>query len=306
MLPSIHVSIPALTVGCMIACAPSNTAGIKPQLGCARCCSITGIVFAVLEVIGCVIVGIVFLTTLHDTCLTVNQFYGCSRRSLKVVPADASFPTLAMSTPSFVPPWVVAEISFGISSFGHLPPLYRRDEDGTLAKLPFDGSPAGEVELNPLVGKRAAPFEVAVNADKNAQRKLQSSCSYLCPSSYLSDGVCDTQCNIYACNYDGGDCGSNTNCAYSCPSGYLSDGICDAACNVAACNYDGGDCSSNTYSHCSTIDDVCGYYTTVGYLIATYPTLLSICLIFAFSFVLRHAGAIDALAPGASGTGLSV
>lgn len=278
MLPSIHVSIPALTVGCMITCAPKDTAGIKPQLGCARCCSITGIVFAVLEVIGCVIVGILFLTVLHDSCLTVNQLYGCSRRSLKVVPADASFPTLAMSTPSFVPPWVVAEISFGISnlgnlpgisSFGHLPPLYRRDEDGTLAELPFDMSPSGEVEINPLVGKRAAPIEVAANADKNSHRKLQSS-SYLCQYSY------------------------------GCPTSYLSDGYCDYACNNAACNYDGGDCGGSTPSHCSTIDDVCGWYTGMGYFVTVYPTLLSICLIFAFSFVLRHAGAIDTL-PGASG-----
>jgi len=80
-------------------------------------------------------------------------------------------------------------------------------------------------------------------------------CAPGCPDSWLGDGVCDSVCNVAACNYDNGDCGTNTTtttpsgeCAPGCPDYYLGDSECDSACNVAACNYDNGDCGDTCTS----------------------------------------------------------
>lgn len=52
----------------------------------------------------------------------------------------------------------------------------------------------------------------------------------------ISDGFCDDGCNIFDCNFDGGDCGSTSpvyeDCNAGCPSSWIGDGICDDDCNV--------------------------------------------------------------------------
>jgi len=79
-------------------------------------------------------------------------------------------------------------------------------------------------------------------------------CAPGCPDSWLGDDYCDEVCNVAACNYDNGDCGTNTTtttsgeCAPGCPDYYLGDSECDSACNVAACNYDNGDCGDTCTS----------------------------------------------------------
>jgi len=84
---------------------------------------------------------------------------------------------------------------------------------------------------------------------------MSGECAPGCPDSWLGDGVCDSVCNVAACNYDNGDCGTNTTtttpsgeCAPGCPDYYLGDSECDSACNVAACNYDNGDCGDTCTS----------------------------------------------------------
>ena len=47
--------------------------------------------------------------------------------------------------------------------------------------------------------------------------------------------ACEDEMDAY------GDC---TTCAEGCQDGYVGDGECDDACNVAACEWDGGDCGT--------------------------------------------------------------
>ncbi|MFA5375796.1 MAG: LNR domain-containing protein [Dehalococcoidia bacterium] len=69
-------------------------------------------------------------------------------------------------------------------------------------------------------------------------------CAPGCQWAWVGDGTCDQTlgCNVYACDYDGGDCSGY--CATGCQWAWVGDGTCDEAlgCNVYACNYDGGDC----------------------------------------------------------------
>lgn len=64
------------------------------------------------------------------------------------------------------------------------------------------------------------------------------------------DSVCDSKCNNYECDWDGGDCSLNfddpwKNCsaALQCWR-YFDDGKCDQQCNNAGCLYDGFDCQN--------------------------------------------------------------
>eukprot|EP00397_Hematodinium_sp_SG-2012_P011613 GEMP01011757.1.p1 GENE.GEMP01011757.1~~GEMP01011757.1.p1 ORF type:complete len:519 (+),score=66.89 GEMP01011757.1:68-1624(+) len=72
-----------------------------------------------------------------------------------------------------------------------------------------------------------------------------SDCPQSC-SAKIGDGICEEECNIEACNFDGADCAICPGCFES----MLGDGKCDDACNMAACNFDNQDCS------CSTDPDV--------------------------------------------------
>jgi len=67
----------------------------------------------------------------------------------------------------------------------------------------------------------------------NSGSDTTSDCASGCPSSYLGDGECDSACNVYACNYDNGDCDTNLNsegeyCSYSseCDSSWCSNNVC--------------------------------------------------------------------------------
>lgn len=60
-----------------------------------------------------------------------------------------------------------------------------------------------------------------------------------CTQTSLGNNVCNAECNIAECGWDGGDCGF---CAKGCFSGVIGDGKCDSPCDVASCHWDGGDC----------------------------------------------------------------
>ena len=54
-------------------------------------------------------------------------------------------------------------------------------------------------------------------------------------------GICNQECNAWACYYDGGDC--TQQCDFTtCDWTSLGDGICDSECYNAECSYDYCDC----------------------------------------------------------------
>lgn len=106
-------------------------------------------------------------------------------------------------------------------------------------------------------------------------------CADNCPSTWIHDGFCDTQCNTTDCEYDGGDClGKNVKssnggfqsqggvfqqpgapvvqspgsaprgpdyCAPQCTESWIGDKYCDTPCNVAGCGFDGSDCGLDAF-----------------------------------------------------------
>lgn len=75
-------------------------------------------------------------------------------------------------------------------------------------------------------------------------------CAVGCTEEYLADGVCDPMCNYKACNWDGGDCGSDhnqTTCNDACDADMLGNGECDEVCNTQGCGYDNGDCGQKSF-----------------------------------------------------------
>eukprot|EP01006_Ploeotia_vitrea_P031216 TRINITY_DN63538_c0_g4_i1.p1 TRINITY_DN63538_c0_g4~~TRINITY_DN63538_c0_g4_i1.p1 ORF type:complete len:1294 (+),score=192.04 TRINITY_DN63538_c0_g4_i1:133-4014(+) len=72
----------------------------------------------------------------------------------------------------------------------------------------------------------------------------QTECAKMCPADWRADSKCDPDCNVEACEFDGGDCDSSLpECPASCSRSWLGDGLCDAECNTAGCKWDQGDCS---------------------------------------------------------------
>lgn len=79
-------------------------------------------------------------------------------------------------------------------------------------------------------------------------------CSPGCDLEYISNGICEPECNINACGYDFNDCTleeveaakeyEKTLCAPACEPGDLGDGFCDTMCNNTSCNFDEGDCKT--------------------------------------------------------------
>ena len=56
-----------------------------------------------------------------------------------------------------------------------------------------------------LVAAAAAQTEGdSAYADVNSY--ADNSCSAGCPDEWVNDGMCDTACNVEACNFDGSDC----------------------------------------------------------------------------------------------------
>jgi len=99
---------------------------------------------------------------------------------------------------------------------------------------------------------------------------VSSICAPGCYNGWPGDGICDVDCNNYACNYDNGDCdtnnddgGSISGCNWLCDQSGLGDGTCDYWCSGSDCNYDSGDCSQTcNYNSCDNVyDGHCGFFT---------------------------------------------
>ena len=74
-LPDLALALPALITGCAITCAGDSVVEVKRQVGCAKCCSITGIVFAVLTVILAIIIGVLLSTTWYGLCEIAQNYW---------------------------------------------------------------------------------------------------------------------------------------------------------------------------------------------------------------------------------------
>uniref|UniRef100_A0A8C1M817 Neurogenic locus notch homolog protein 1 n=1 Tax=Cyprinus carpio TaxID=7962 RepID=A0A8C1M817_CYPCA len=91
----------------------------------------------------------------------------------------------------------------------------------------FSGGPARDITPAPEVTVRC---EIAECENKKGNK------------------ICDSACNNYACDWDGGDCSLNFNDPWKNCSGalqcwrYFNNGKCDEQCHNAGCLYDGFDC----------------------------------------------------------------
>lgn len=122
-------------------------------------------------------------------------------------------------------------------------------------------------------------------------------CSPDCSSSFINNSVCNQNCLVLECRYDGNDCNNcsvgctlnmllnqecdeacNTSncfydndsclCAPGCFNSYLGNGICNPECDFAVCHYDSEDCNSQK-------SDYIGTLTIVGFAVIA----ISFCLI---------------------------
>ena len=73
---------------------------------------------------------------------------------------------------------------------------------------------------------------------------------WICSPFDWQNGVCNQECNVAECYYDGGDC--NQLCFYGggeCSSvNFFDNGLCDIGCNTSACDYDKYECLSSEAS----------------------------------------------------------
>ena len=71
--------------------------------------------------------------------------------------------------------------------------------------------------------------------------------TYGCSPFEYENGVCNDECNVASCNFDGWDCNQLCNHdeygASDCNTlGLFDNGGCDIACNNSYCNYDNYEC----------------------------------------------------------------
>ena len=74
---------------------------------------------------------------------------------------------------------------------------------------------------------------------------------FSCTPFEWQNGVCNDECNVQSCIFDGGDC--NQLCQEEAPNcysfGLFTNGICDIACNTSSCDYDKYECISYSYDN---------------------------------------------------------
>uniref|UniRef100_A0A7E4UU52 Neurogenic locus Notch protein n=1 Tax=Panagrellus redivivus TaxID=6233 RepID=A0A7E4UU52_PANRE len=102
-----------------------------------------------------------------------------------------------------------------------------------------------------FVGRHCAEkVDVDRFADKAAQET--QTCNVAGCALRAGNGICDAECNLPGCDYDGGDCSAAIprpfeQCPYEKYCKYVfRDGHCDAACNTENCLFDGFDCDHST------------------------------------------------------------
>uniref|UniRef100_A0A914I038 Notch n=2 Tax=Globodera rostochiensis TaxID=31243 RepID=A0A914I038_GLORO len=110
--------------------------------------------------------------------------------------------------------------------------------------------------------------ETSVPVDKFNRTDLvdKTNCAKVGCEAKYGDHRCDPECNLFACQFDGGDCSTKqaqpfgrcpqaSYCAHS-----FADGKCDDICNNERCLFDGFDCLERPQSKCPWMDECARVY----------------------------------------------
>ena len=71
--------------------------------------------------------------------------------------------------------------------------------------------------------------------------------SFGCDLSLRGNGVCDSSCDFWQCDFDGKDCKKARCAKRGCTQELLANNECDFSCKSADCDWDNGKCSSKRY-----------------------------------------------------------
>merc|ERR1712110_732784 len=77
----------------------------------------------------------------------------------------------------------------------------------------------------------------------------ESTAETTCRDDMMGDGVCNSENDIEACNWDGGDC------QHTCQgnANWIGDNECDGINYNKACQWDGGDCDDSCHGNTDRI-----------------------------------------------------
>ncbi|KAI3420146.1 hypothetical protein GPALN_003468 [Globodera pallida] len=110
--------------------------------------------------------------------------------------------------------------------------------------------------------------EISVPVDKFNRTDLadRESCAKAGCEAKSGDRRCDPECNLFACQFDGGDCSTKQaqpfgRCAQASYCAHLfADGKCDEICNNERCLFDGFDCLEGPQAKCPSMDECAKVY----------------------------------------------
>jgi len=267
-------SLWAFIVGCMLTCCASGETGLRKQISCARCLSITGIVFCAISIIAAVIFGAYIMTAQGLFCGVYMQ--AIDAHCAGIGARRLLFPSDVGVTPD------VKHLSAGMLPHKNL-----------LHGIEYD-------DEKPTLGGRVLS-------------ECASGCLDSWKGDGMCDSVCNNaECNYDNGDCDGGT--SGTSCSTGCPDSFLGDGFCDSNCNNADCNYDNGDCTGSEPSggnggtpqqQCEaarlSMELGCGWLTGLGLAVLLIPTIYDVIYIIAFSYVLIRSGQLERQPAGAHG-----
>jgi len=278
----IYISIPALIVGCMVACGPATLESLKPNLGCVKCASITGIVFSSIGLALGGVVGILFLTTVYTGCEVSHTYVDatCTSTGRMLEAHPFELPTTNHSLELALPmerlpfhaylPFMPAALETGLAQAlrhklpSNLPAFHWPDDEA-----PLIGSP-----------KRGLQTALPIANDNDC--------------SAASDGYCD----------DGGP-GSE----YDFCRDYVEEARDEEDCGFRSTGTTFG--YQGTTGGCGDVREVvgayCGWLITIGWLAIIFCAGLSLILLIAFTCVCCKAGRLEIAAvaePTMSGVGM--
>lgn len=104
--------------------------------------------------------------------------------------------------------------------------------------------------------------EQKIEIDVGKELLVRDLCKQRNCTALAKNGICDPQCNLAECSFDGGNCAGGqqpfSNCPYPalCADSFAN-GICNQECNNEACLYDGLDCQSELYRCPADIRQYC-------------------------------------------------